>query len=134
MSGYLLDTHSAIWFFNGDESLSQTANNIIRDLSNDVYISMTSAWELAIKIGIGKLDFAGKTAGFIRLAEKNKITLIPITTSHLTVLESLPMIHRDPFDRLLSRIANFVCGAIAEQMTLITADVNIARYDVSQIW
>jgi PIN domain nuclease of toxin-antitoxin system len=128
MSGYLLDTHSAIWFFNGDESLSQTANNIIRDLSNDVYISMTSAWELAIKIGIGKLDFAGKTAGFIRLAEKNKITLIPITTSHLTVLESLPMIHRDPFDRLL------VATAIAEQMTLITADANIARYDVSQIW
>jgi PIN domain nuclease of toxin-antitoxin system len=128
MSGYLLDTHSAIWFFNGDEALSQTANNIIRDLSNDVYISMTSAWELAIKIGIGKLDFAGKTAGFIRLAEKNKITLIPITTSHLTVLESLPMIHRDPFDRLL------VATAIAEQMTLITADANIARYDVPQVW
>jgi PIN domain nuclease of toxin-antitoxin system len=128
MGGYLLDTHTAIWFFNGNESLSQTATSIIRDLSNDVYISISSVWELAIKIGIGKLDFAGKAAGFVRLAEKNEIALLPITTPHLTVLESLPMIHRDPFDRLL------VATAIAEQMTLITADANIARYDVSQVW
>ena len=128
MSGYLLDTHAAIWFFNGDESLPQTVNSIIRDLSNDVYISISSTWELAIKIGIGKLDFAGKVEGFARLAEKNEITLIPIKISHLTVLETLPIIHRDPFDRLL------VATAIAEQMTIITADANIARYDVSHIW
>jgi len=128
MSGYLLDTHAAIWFFNGDESLSKTANSIIRDLSNDVYISISSVWELAIKIGIGKLDFTGKAAGFVRLAEKNEITLLPITTPHLTVLETLPMIHRDPFDRLL------VATAICEHMTLITTDENIARYDVPCIW
>ena len=128
MGRYLLDTHTAIWFFSGDESLSETAKQTILSTSNDKYLSMTSAWELAIKIGIGKLDFAGKAAGFVRLAEKNKITLIPIRTSHLTVLESLPMIHRDPFDRLL------VATVIAEQMTLITADANIARYDVSQVW
>ena len=128
MGGYLLDTHAAIWFFNGNESLSQTANSIIRDLSNNVYISISSVWELAIKIGIGKLDFAGKAAGFVRLAEKNEITFIPIAISHLTVLESLPMIHRDPFDRLL------IATAIAEQMTLITTDENIARYEVPHIW
>jgi len=128
MSGYLLDTHTAIWFFNGNDTLSQTANGIIRDLSNDVFISISSVWELAIKIGIGKLDFAGKAEGFVRLAEKNEITIIPIITSHLTVLESLPMIHRDPFDRLL------IATAIAEQMTIITADANIARYDVPHIW
>jgi PIN domain nuclease of toxin-antitoxin system len=89
---------------------------------------MISAWELAIKIGIGKLDFVGKTEGFVRLAEENVITLIPIKTSHLTIYETLPMIHRDPFDRLL------VATAIAEQMIIITADENIARYDVSKVW
>jgi len=125
---YLLDTHTAIWFFNGDESLSKTANNIIRDLSNEVYISISSAWEIAIKIGIGKLDFAGKTAGFVQLAEKNEIIILPITASHLTILEALPMIHRDPFDRLL------IATAIHEQMTLITTDANIALYDVTHIW
>jgi PIN domain nuclease of toxin-antitoxin system len=128
MGGFLLDTHVGIWFFNGNEALSKTANSIIRNLSNDVYISMTSTWELAIQISIGKLDFAGKAAGFIRLAEENEITLLPIKTSHLTVLETLPVIHRDPFDRLL------VATAISEQMTLITADANIVRYGVSHIW
>ena len=128
MGHYLLDTHTAIWFFNGDEALSETAKQTILDASNNKYLSMTSAWELAIKIGIGKLDFAGRAAGFMRLVENNGFTLIPITTSHLTTYESLPFIHRDPFDRLL------VATAITEQMTIITADENIARYDVPKVW
>ena len=58
MSSYLLDTHTAIWFFNGDNSLSETAKHIILDPSNTKNLSIASAWELAIKIGLGKLDFA----------------------------------------------------------------------------
>ena len=128
MRHYLLDTHTAIWFFNGDSALSETAKQLILNISNSKYISITSAWELAIKIGIGKLDFASKAAGFIRLAEDNGITILPIKTSHLTTYETLPLIHRDPFDRLL------MATAIAEQMTLITIDENIAKYDVPIIW
>ena len=124
MDGYLLDTHTAIWFFDGDSALSETANNIIRDLSNPIYLSIASAWELAIKIGIGKLNFAGRAAGFFHLAETTDILIMPIKSDHLTVLETLPMIHRDPFDRLL------IATALAENMTLITVDENIARYDV----
>lgn len=56
MSGYLLDTHAAIWFFNGDNALSRNAREIILDLSNSVHISIVSAWELAIKINAGKLN------------------------------------------------------------------------------
>ena len=77
---------------------------------------------------MGKLDFDGKTAGFISLAENNGFIIIPIKASHLTTLESLPMIHRDPFDRLL------VATAIVEKMTLITTDENIEKYEVPQIW
>jgi PIN domain nuclease of toxin-antitoxin system len=128
MGHFLLDTHTAIWFFNEPEVLSKKAYDAICDVSNTKYLSMTSAWELAIKIGIGKLDFAGKAAGFLHLAEENGFTVIPIKTAHLTVLETLPLIHRDPFDRLL------IATAIAEQMTLITNDKNIAQYEVSQIW
>jgi PIN domain nuclease of toxin-antitoxin system len=128
MTGYLLDTHAAMWFFNGDDALSQTAKHIILDASNTKYLSIVSAWEIAIKISLGKLQFNGKAAGFIRLAEDNDIILLPIKTSHLTVLESLPKIHRDPFDRLLAAIA------ISEQMNFISADKNIAQYDVSMIW
>jgi PIN domain nuclease of toxin-antitoxin system len=128
MSGYLLDTHTAMWFFNGNDRLSEKVNRIIRDISNPISLSIVSAWELSIKIGIGKLDFDGKAAGFIQLAQTNDITIIPIKTSHLTAYESLPFIHRDPFDRLL------IATAIAEQMTIITIDENIARYDVPLIW
>jgi PIN domain nuclease of toxin-antitoxin system len=128
MGNYLLDTHAAIWFLNGDTALSQTAKQIILDPSNNKYISIASAWELAIKISLGKLKFNGKSAGFIQLAQNNGFIFIPIDAVHLTIVEGLPSIHRDPFDRVL------IATAIAQQMTLITTDEDIARYSVSQIW
>ena len=128
MGHYLLDTHTAMWFFNGNDSISETARCAILEPSNVKYLSIASAWELAIKICLGKLEFSGKSAGFIRLAEDNGFIILPIKPSHLTALENLPMIHRDPFDRLL------IAAALAEQMTLVTVDENIAQYDVSQIW
>jgi len=128
MNGYLLDTHAAIWFFNGSNILSKTVDKIIRDFANPIYISIVSVWELAIKISIGKLKFNDKTAGFMRLAKENDITILPIKTAHLAVLEQLPLLHRDPFDRLL------VATAISEQLTFISADKNIAQYNVPLIW
>jgi PIN domain nuclease of toxin-antitoxin system len=128
MGRYLLDTHTAIWFFNGDNDLSETAKNIILEPSNQKYVSIASVWELAIKINLEKLAFNGKAAGFVHLAESNFFTILPIKTAHLTTFESLPLIHRDPFDRLL------VATAITEQMTLITTDDNIPGYNVSHIW
>jgi PIN domain nuclease of toxin-antitoxin system len=128
MGGYLLDTHAAIWFLMGDDKLSRIAQRIIEDDSNSVYISVVSAWELAIKIGIGKLRFPGNTTGFTRMAQDNHITIVPIETAHLVALEGLPFHHRDPFDRLI------VATAFAENMTLITADENIMRYNVPLAW
>ncbi|MDR2543562.1 MAG: type II toxin-antitoxin system VapC family toxin [Treponema sp.] len=128
MGHYLLDTHTAMWFFNGDSAISKTAKQIIIDQSNNKYLSIVSAWELAIKIGLGKLDFNGKAAGFIRLAENNGFAILPIKDDHLTALEELPMHHRDPFDRLI------IATAITEDMTLITVDENTPKYEVSHIW
>jgi len=128
MGGYLLDTHAAIWFFTGDTLLSPTADRIIRNRTNRVYLSVVSAWELAIKISIGKLRFPGNAAGFMRTAKANDIIIVPIETAHLSSFESLPLLHRDPFDRLL------VATAISEQMTFISADKNVAKYDVSLLW
>ena len=128
MSRYLLDTHAAIWFFNGDSALSPTVKQIIRDRTNRIYLSVISAWELTIKISIGKLRFPGDAAGFMQVAQSNDITIVPIETTHLTFLKDLPFIHRDPFDRLL------VATALVENMTLITADENITRYNVHCVW
>ena len=128
MGRYLLDTHAAIWFFNGDDALSETAKKIILDTSNTKYLNVVSVWEVTVKLSIGRLDVVGKTADFVEDAKINGFIILPIRISHLTALESLPLIHRDPFDRLL------IATAIAEEMTLITADGNIKRYDVNQTW
>jgi PIN domain nuclease of toxin-antitoxin system len=128
MANYLLDTHTAIWYFDGGKALSKTARETILDLSNQINLSVISVWELAIKINLGKLKFDGRAVRFVHLAETYGITILPIKTAHLTALESLPLLHRDPFDRLL------VATAIYEQMTFISADKNVAQYDVSLIW
>ena len=128
MNRYLLDTHAAIWFFESNTALSSAAERIIRDGTNLIYLSIASAWELTIKISIGKLNFPGDAAGFLQIAQNNDIVIIPIEASHLTVLKELPFIHRDPFDRLL------IATALSEQMALITVDENIAKYNVPLIW
>jgi len=128
MGRYLLDTHTAIWYFNGDKALTKTAREIILDLSNQIHLSIISAWELAIKINLGKLEFKGQAARFVHFVETYGFTILPIKTSHLSVLESLPLLHRDPFDRLL------IATAISEQMTFISTDKNVAQYDVPLIW
>ena len=128
MSRYLLDTHAAIWFFDGDSALPPNVEQIIRNRTNSIYLSMISAWELTIKISIGKLRFPGDVAGFMQVAQSNDITIIPIETAHLTILKELPFLHRDPFDRLL------IATTLAEGMTLITADKNIVQYEVPHIW
>ena len=121
MNRYLLDTHTAIWFFNGDKALSETAKTIILNTSNQKYLSIVSFWELTIKISIGKLEFNDKAIGFERLTNANGFSIIPIKTTHLTILDWLPWIHRDPFDRLL------LATAISERLTIITTDRNIIR-------
>jgi len=128
MADYLLDTHTAIWYLTGDILLSTTAGRIINDRYNRIFISVISAWELAIKISIGKLRFPGNVTGFMRASQANDFIILPIENSHLTVLEQLPLLHRDPFDRLL------VATAISEQMTFISADKNIAQYNVPLVW
>jgi len=94
MNGYLLDTHVAIWFLTGDTLLSQTADQIISEDVNRIYLSIISTWELAIKISIGKLRFPGNAAGFIQALRyaadidkgalvtidprKTRVTLLPL--------------------------------------------------------
>ena len=128
MDRYLLDTHTAMWYFNADRALSKTAQKVIRDDYSLIHICIASVWEIAIKINIGKLNFPGNAAGFKRFAKASNFVITPIKTRHLTIYENLPLIHRDPFDRLL------VATAIAEEMTLITADNDIAQYDVPHVW
>jgi PIN domain nuclease of toxin-antitoxin system len=126
---YLMDTHTVLWFLNGDEkSLSDTAKAIIQNQQHTKLVSMVSIWEAGIKINLGKLVFPQNTSGFINQIRRNGFKLLPISEDHIVALEQLPLIHRDPFDRLL------VATAIVEQMGLISCDANIKLYPVNRIW
>lgn len=127
MKNVLIDTHIALWFLNGDSSLSTKAKSIILDADYNKYISLASVWEVAIKLSIGKLVFDGGTKGFIELLIDNGFELFPINTKQLSVVETLEFIHRDPFDRLL------VATSIADDIPIVTADENIKLYPIEYI-
>jgi PIN domain nuclease of toxin-antitoxin system len=125
----LLDTHTALWWINENEKLSPKAKSMLHDYENALYLSMASAWEVAIKASTGR--FSGLNGGirtFLDKLEHIPISLVPIMSSHLETLESLPLIHRDPFDRLLVAVAK------TDGMAILTADQNIHKYDVPAVW
>jgi PIN domain nuclease of toxin-antitoxin system len=124
----LLDTHTLIWFFNGDTALSENAKQAIIEPQNRKLASMASVWEVAIKISLNKLVFDGKTQGFLDLIDNNGFELLSINKEYILELEKLPFIHRDPFDRLL------VATAISENMCIVTTDTNIQKYPVNYVW
>jgi len=121
----LLDTHTILWFLNGERL---TANVKEKMLSHPNYISVVSLWEIAIKMNIGKYTFEGGFTTFLELIKDNGFEILPIKDNYLECLFDLPIIHRDPFDRLI------VATAFVEGMTLITADENIQKYDISWAW
>jgi PIN domain nuclease of toxin-antitoxin system len=124
----LLDTHTLIWFFNGDSSLSEKAKQSILEAQHRKFASIVSVWEVAIKISLNKLAFNGKTQGFLDLINNNGFELLTIDKKYILELEKLSFIHRDPFDRLL------IATAISEKMYLVTADENIQKYTINYIW
>jgi PIN domain nuclease of toxin-antitoxin system len=124
----LLDTHAAIWAFAYKARLSSKVLDLILDKENELCISIVSAWEIAIKCNVGKLDFPGKAAGFLELTKKYEYTLLGVEPVYIIELEKLPNHHKDPFDRLL------VSTAIAENIPVVTTDENIPRYAVECIW
>jgi len=124
----LLDTHAAIWFFDDNKKLSKAAVDAIYDLNKMIYISIASVWEIAIKLGTGKFTLCNGIDDFIEAIYNNDFDLIDVSLDHIKVVKDLPLIHRDPFDRML------VAQAMVEDMAIMTVDENIMKYDVSIIW
>jgi PIN domain nuclease of toxin-antitoxin system len=98
------------------------------DSSADKYVSIVSAWEFTVKHSLGKLDLEGGVDGFFQILEENGFTVIGVESVYMYYLAKLPLIHHDPFDRIL------IATALAEEMRLVTADDNIRKYDVPISW
>jgi PIN domain nuclease of toxin-antitoxin system len=125
---YLLDTHTVIWLAENSSKLSRNATQTILNIENKMYVSIASAWEVAIKCGLNKLILDNGVMEFFKMTESNGIAVVPVKAKHLLTLQNLPFLHRDPFDRLL------VATAISEDMSIITADECIALYEASVVW
>lgn len=125
----LLDTHSFLWFIGGDEHLSLTARALIEDATNDVFLSVASLWEMAIKISLGRLQLAQPFETFIpQQMSLNRVGVLGITISHIAKVATLPFHHRDPFDRLL------IAQALVEQMPIVGRDPEFDAYGITRLW
>lgn len=124
----LLDSHIFLWAISDSARLSLRAREMVQDSDNEVLISIASAWEIAIKVGIGKFVMPVPLAPYLQQQlVKHRIGVLPIQLSHLAMLEKLPQHHRDPFDRLL------VAQCLEEDAGLITVDARLRQYPVKII-
>lgn len=125
----LLDTHVFLWWGLDDARLSEAARTVIRDGRNDVFVSVASIWEVAIKSTKGRLELPIPVDAFVdERLRRNRWSALPIEAAHATRAGTLPMVHGDPFDRVL------VAQAQIESLPLLTTDPAITRYDVETIW
>jgi|SRR5215471_4370887 len=121
----LLDTHIFIWWANEPEKLSQTALPALEDSTNELILSVVSAWEIQIKIQLGKLRLNKSLAELVKSQrEHNELQILPLELGHVLTLDMLPLHHKDPFGRLL------IAQGISERLTIVTADDSFSAYSV----
>jgi PIN domain nuclease of toxin-antitoxin system len=125
----LIDTHSVIWYVDQDHLLSSTAHAATTDPANDLLLSAASVWEVAIKVGLGKLALSLQYRQWMAKAIADlSLSILPITVEYADVQAGLPQHHRDPFDRLI------VAQAISEAIPVISADPQLDAYGIIRIW
>ena len=124
----LLDTHAVFWWFGDAARLSKRAESILNDTKNVIVVSAASAWELAIKANLGKIDALELLADLKRHLDEDGFVELAISIEHATRAGLLPPHHRDPFDRLL------VAQAQELMVPILSGDRGLDRYDIRRIW
>jgi PIN domain nuclease of toxin-antitoxin system len=124
----LLDTHTFLWAILDDRRLSRRAQQTFTG-PNDLWLSVASLWEILIKVKTSKLPLPQPSGPYLmkKLGE-NKIEVLPVKLDHVLRTEKMPVLHRDPFDRIL------IAQSLEEKFPLVTADPIFERYDVQVIW
>ena len=125
---YILDTHAIIWLLENSPKMSSNIKDIIKQQENNIYISSVSLWEIAIKMDLGKLKLGVSFGELLDYINRRDFDILQIEENYLKGLVGLPYIHNDPFDRMI------ISTAISEDLTIITIDDSIQKYDVSWIW
>jgi PIN domain nuclease of toxin-antitoxin system len=118
----LLDTHLLLWAANEPHRLSAKALALMSDAENELIFSAASLWEITIKNGLGRADFVVDARLLRRGLLDNQYGELAITSAHAVFVDNLPLLHKDPFDRIL------VAQASVEGITLLTADTLVSQY------
>lgn len=125
---YLIDTHVLIWFLEGNLEIPEKTRLIIKDESNEIFVSIASFWEMAIKIGLGKLILPKDLKGIIEDTKSLNISTLQIKEEHVLKIIELPFIHKDPFDRII------ISQSIIENMKIISKDEIFKDYPLIRVW
>lgn len=124
----LLDTHVFLWMISGDRHLSAKTRQTIADPANDVFLSVASIWECVVKSQVGKLSLPLPVAKYITdQRTAHQVGILEIDESSIAEMERLPLLHRDPFDRIL------IAQALRHGLTLLTADAAVMAYNLPVI-
>lgn len=125
----LLDTQAFLWWITDDERLSPRARRLIADRRHDVFFSAASAWEISVKMALGRLMLPDPPERFLpRQIEINGFLPWPARVDHAVRVYALPPHHRDPFDRML------VAQALVDGLHIVTANPQIGRYRAPVVW
>ncbi len=125
----LLDTHVWLWWLTDPGRLSRAAHAALSDPDNQLFLSPASTWEIVVKAAAGRLELTGGAAPLLEEAiVTSGVHPLPIEHSHALQVAGLPPHHRDPFDRML------IAQAQTERLALVTADRQLAAYDVEVLW
>jgi PIN domain nuclease of toxin-antitoxin system len=125
----LIDSHALIWYVDQDKLLSIDSHAAISDPANDLLLAPAQFGKSALRFGLGKLLLTQPFKVWINQAISDlHVTILPLTVEYVDVQSNLPKHHGDPFDRLI------VAQAIVEQVSIISADVNLDAYGITRIW
>ena len=125
----LLDTHTFLWFIDGDTALSPYARQLIEDRTNERLLSIASLWEMAIKASLGRLTLALPFTGLVaEHVHGNAIELFEILPRHLDALTTLPFHHKDPFDRMI------IAQSQADNIPILSRDSAFDDYAIRRLW
>ena len=126
---YLLDTHTFLWIAGDPDRLSEKAMELVISTGNRLFLSAASGWEMALLHRFKRVELPDEPRRFVPEAMQ-RLSVQPISIGFSTAISvaMLPLIHRDPFDRII------IAEAMKEKMTIITKDKKMAEYDVQTIW
>jgi PIN domain nuclease of toxin-antitoxin system len=120
-----LDTHIFLWYISADKRLTDEARDQIRDSTNEVYLSVVSLWEATVKYQIGKVPLPQEPESYLpEQRERHQISSLPLDEGSVKQLARLPMLHRDPSDRMR------ICQAQEHRLTMVTVDPLIQAYSI----